>query len=266
LPRPLAKLLERVLEPDLDRRISSAADLEVELERLIGLLGPVTTRDVASCVQKHLGRRIAARREVVETALRAADGRIKLTQAFNAALEHDRLADDEASSMDRRRDATTALETPAPLPDALVKLVESEPAALAAPGSGGSPMPRSLRGRPWLPSAAVLAMVAAVAVLAVSWPKPAAVPPPEPLAALPNPPLVREKAEEQPRAAVVPAAVAEAEPVATAAPALSSASKARPHSAGRPAAQPSIARRTGTTPPAAAAGKQDVLKAFSERR
>ena len=87
--------MERVLEPELNQRIATAAELEVELERLIGLLGPVTTRDVASVVQQHLGRRIAARREVVDTALRAADGRIKLTQAVNAALEQNGLPDDD---------------------------------------------------------------------------------------------------------------------------------------------------------------------------
>jgi serine/threonine protein kinase len=38
LPKPLAKLLERVLEPELNQRIATAAELEVELERLIGLL------------------------------------------------------------------------------------------------------------------------------------------------------------------------------------------------------------------------------------
>jgi eukaryotic-like serine/threonine-protein kinase len=269
LSKPVAKLLERVLEPDLDKRISSAASLEVELERLIGLLGPVTTRDVAAVVQKHLGRRIAARREVVETALRAADGRIKLTQTFNAALEQDGLPDDEASLMARRREQTTALEARAPLPEkAVATMEEGESAGLALGATAWARRLRVFRERPWLPRAAMLAAMTAV-VLAVWWPKPAELAPSEPLPTLPNAPpspkKAPERAPEQPLPAVSPAALAEAVPAA-ARPAPSTASRAHGRPVSRPAPTPGIARRAVTAAPAAAAGKQDVLNAFSERR
>jgi serine/threonine protein kinase len=77
LPKGVWRLLEAVLAPEREQRIGTAAELETELERLAAQLGPVTTRDVASVVDKHLGNRIRARREIVETALRAADDRAR---------------------------------------------------------------------------------------------------------------------------------------------------------------------------------------------
>jgi serine/threonine-protein kinase len=269
LPKPLAKLLERVLEPELDKRISTAAELEVELERLIGLLGPVTTRDVAAVVQRHLGRRIAARREVVETALRAADGRIKLTQAFNAALERDGLPDDEASSVARRREVTTALETPAP---AGAATVAGSVALAAGAGSLGPLGARHVLGRaarlgrerPWLPlllAAAVVALFAGLALKSPGDSEPRAAP--SPLAATPS--ELEKAVVEPPRPEGPPGEV----PVTPrtlaleAAPESVPSAKPRPRSAARPAASPSAVRRPA---PAPASGKQDVLKAFAERR
>ncbi len=98
LPTMLQRLLDRVLEPDREKRISSAAELESELERVAAQLGPATTRDVATAVQEHLGSRVSARRATIETALQAADGRQRLTQVFDAALERERRGDDVATA------------------------------------------------------------------------------------------------------------------------------------------------------------------------
>ncbi len=98
LPTVLQRLLDRVLEPDREKRIGSAAELESELERVAAQLGPATTRDLATIVQEHLGSRIAARRATIETALEAADGRQKLKQVFDAALERERRGDDAATA------------------------------------------------------------------------------------------------------------------------------------------------------------------------
>lgn len=262
LSKPVAKLLNRVLEPDLDKRISTAAELEVELERLIGLFGPVTTRDVAAVVQKHLGRRVAARREVVETALRAADGRIKLTQAFNAALEHDGLPDDEASEMNRRREQTTALEqVEIPKAPALPSRFTSQypPGSETLPELPGlARVPRLLRTRPWLPSAAIVAAVIGI-VGAVSLQKPAAGVP-APLTAV-TPKIAQKTAPVVAPPIVVappPSASVELLPVETEPTKISS--KSKPRTAAR------VANGGARPAPAAAPGKQDVLKAFSERR
>jgi eukaryotic-like serine/threonine-protein kinase len=261
LPKPIARLLERVLEPELERRISSAAELEVELERVIGLLGPVTTRDVAAVVQKHLGRRIAARRDVVETALQAADGRIKLSQAFNAALEQDRLPDEEASVIAKRREQTTALEhfdiPKAPLPARFA----SQPPLSEAPSTlvGLSRVPRLLRKRPWLPPAALVAGVVGI-VAAVSLQKPAVGDESRPPPAKPAEIAVKVSGPVtvvQPPASTLPALSADALPL-------------EPEPA--PSAKPARARSAALVPrkappPAVAAAKPpDVLKAFSERR
>lgn len=170
LPKPVSALLERVLEPELDRRIANAAELEVELERLIGRLGPVTTRDVAAVVQRHLGRRVAARREVVDTALRAADGRIKLNQAFNAAMDRD-THDEESSEVGQRRELTTAREGVPKLPAAtpLPRIDSSAPTPLRGM-TGLSRVPRVLRQKPWLPSAALVLIVGTVAALSLQKP------------------------------------------------------------------------------------------------
>jgi eukaryotic-like serine/threonine-protein kinase len=257
LPTPVAKLLERVLEPDLEKRIGSAAALEVELERLIGMLGPVTTRDVAEVVQKHLGRRIAARRQVVETALEAADGRIKLTQAFNAALAHDRLPDDEASAIAKRSELTTALGPP---------VVPPAVPALAADARLES-VPRSWRERPWLPPAALVVVLAIAAGIALQ--RRAAGE--EELAV-----EARRVASSQPEATKPASAqgVPVAVPVAVPPPvspdllALEAPIGASDAAAERPKPARSSARRPAAAParPAAAAGTQDVLRAFSERR
>ena len=90
LPTLLQKLLDRMLEPDREKRIGSAAELESELERVAALLGVATTRDVAAVVQEHLGERIAARRETIDAALREADGRQRPWQGFDAPLERAR--------------------------------------------------------------------------------------------------------------------------------------------------------------------------------
>lgn len=97
LPTVLQRLLDRVLEPDREKRIGGAAELESELERVMTLLGSATTRDLATVVQEHLGSRVAARRETIDTALEAADGRQKLKQVFDAALERERRGDDAAT-------------------------------------------------------------------------------------------------------------------------------------------------------------------------
>jgi len=93
LPTVLQKLLDRMLEPDRDQRIGSAAELEAELERVAAQFSPVTTRDVAAVVQEHLGRRVASRRATIDTALQAADGRQRLVQVFNDAIEQERTGD-----------------------------------------------------------------------------------------------------------------------------------------------------------------------------
>lgn len=291
LPKPLAKLLERVLEPDLSQRIATAAELEVELERLIGLLGPVTTRDVASVVQQHLGRRIAARREVVDTALRAADGRIKLTQAFNAALEQAGLPDDEDDrAIERRREVTTALETPAPAPSVALEApmpaasgllvdstrdVRSSQSAVSAVAT----LPTLLTQRRWLPWLGVAALVAIVggallmrapaegdAAGAASAPKAASesekapeiqdrTEPSEPEAVLPPSALALEAAPAAARENETGAVERTEPPRATV--------KPRPRPAARPAPV-STAPRPAAAP--APAKKPDVLKAFAERR
>jgi serine/threonine-protein kinase len=292
LPQPLANLLERVLEPDLNRRIATAAELEVELERLIGLLGPVTTRDVASVVQQHLGRRIAARREVVDTALRAADGRIKLTQAFNAALEQNGLPDDDdASAIARRREVTTALEAPAPAsaPTAVPALLAAEsrgPLADPALGtqsapsaSGAMALPALASARRWLPWVGVAALLAIVggalmlrgqadadaAPLDISTPK-------APLESEKDPEIQQRTEPTEPGAVVPPAPLAlDVAPGDNAAvadertEAPRPAVKPRPRPAARPAAGASAPRTAAAVAPPAAK-KEDVLKAFSERR
>lgn len=282
LPKPVAKLLERVLEPELDKRISTAAELEVELERLIGLLGPVTTRDVASVVQQHLGRRIAARREVVETALRAADGRIKLTQAFNAALEHDALPDDEASSIARRREVTTALET---LGAAVAAAAVAPVAPVATPAADPSrsleasgPVPvvaraaRLLRER----SRLLLILAAFVVVLIAGWALSgpiAAEPEADARSALATPAEREQSLAEPAMVAQVPAEPAQAVLAPTTAPVLEPApapvGKPPPRANARPVAPSTKARRptpAAVAGPAPSPGKQDVLKAFAERR
>jgi eukaryotic-like serine/threonine-protein kinase len=294
LPKPLAKLLDRVLEPDLNRRIATAAELEVELERLIGLLGPVTTRDVASVVQQHLGRRIAARREVVDTALRAADGRIKLTQAFNAALEQNGLPDDdEASAIARRRELTTALETPAPgTAPASPSAVAAEASDLladtarAAQGSRSATsvvvaLPALLNQRRWLPWVAVAALVAIVggALLlrgpAEGDPTRTGVSAPQVPSESEKSPEIQERTEpSEPEAVVPPSALAleaarlprdDAAVPDERAEQPRAAVKPRPRPAARPAAGPAAPRTAAAATPTAGK-KQDVLKAFSERR
>jgi len=266
LSKPLAKLLDRVLEPELENRISTAAELEVELERLIGLLGPVTTRDVAAVVQKHLGRRVAARREVVETALRAADGRIKLTQAFNAALEHDRLPDDEASEINRRREQTTAFEqVEIPKAPALPSRFTSQPPLSSeslAEQRGVARVPQLLRRRPWLPSAAIVAAVVGI-VAAVSLQRPAAGVPAQLTAMTPN---IAEKAA--PIVAATPAPVAlPMPPSASVEPAKVETEPTKISSKNKPRNGPRAVNAASARPASAAApGKQDVLRAFSERR
>jgi serine/threonine-protein kinase len=94
LPTLLQKLLDRMLEPDRENRIGSAAELESELERVSALLGVATTRDVAAVVQEHLGTRIAARRETIDAALREADRRQRSSRGFDAPLERARHPDD----------------------------------------------------------------------------------------------------------------------------------------------------------------------------
>lgn len=261
LPKPVAKLLDRVLEPDLDKRISSAAELESELERLIGLLGPVTMRDVAAVVQKHLGRRVSARREVVETALRAADGRIKLSQTFNAALEQDRLSDEEASAMAKRRETTTALErVEIPRAPATPQLdFRSQPPLSTSNASELNAVPRLLRRRPWLPSAAIVATVVAV-VAAVSLQKPASGDPVSPSA--PEPGKAAAVAPERPSAAPAVASPVspEALPPEVSPTAMPSAA---PSASTKPAAKRTPARKPVGS---GAAPKQNVLEAFSERR
>ena len=292
LPKPLAKLLERVLEPELDKRIASAAELEVELERLIGLLGAVTTREVASVVQQHLGRRIAARREVVDTALRAADGRIKLTQAFNAALEQAGLPDDEDDrAIERRREVTTALETPAPTPSAAADGTAPEVSELLADtareGRGSRSaisaevtLPVLSAQRRWLPWVGVAAVVVVVGG-ALAWRGPAAETDATKAELRSRAPSESEKAPEiqertepsEPEVVVPPSALAlEATPPAALEGAASAversespraAVKPRPRPAARPAPA-STAPRPAAAP--APAKKPDVLKAFAERR
>lgn len=265
LAKPVAKLLERVLEPDVDARIASAAVLEVELERLIGILGPVTTRDVTDVVQKHLGRRIAARRQVVETALEAADGRIKLTRAFNAALEHDRLPDDEASAIAKRSELTTAVGAPE-IARGAGSFRASAPAAPAA--EGGLPsLPRILRQRPWLPSAALL--VAAVATWAgISLQRQT----PGDEAAVPtrrSAPTAPELVESPPVEPAMVRAIAAPPALPPELPGLAEARKAGEADGTREKAKPARSAARKATPPRASvapAAKQDVLRAFAERR
>jgi serine/threonine-protein kinase len=266
LAKPVAALLDRVLEPELEKRIATAAELEVELERLIGLLGPVTTRDVAAVVQQHLGKRIAARREVVETALRAADGRIKLTQAFNAALERDALPDDDSTGVAKRREVTTALE--APQIPAAARLPTFDSAAPTAQ-HGLSSVPQLLRRRPWLPSAALVLIVGSVAALSLH----------KPAEGQPAPVAAPKSAENSPivaRATVTAPAVPNVANEAAAAPAVSldtlavETEPAPAHGADGAKTRSKVAPRSSTSAPRRAApmagGKQDVLKAFSERR
>jgi serine/threonine-protein kinase len=262
LPRPLGALLERVLEPDLDKRIASAAELEVELERLIGTLGPVTTRDVAAVVQQHLGKRITARREVVETALRAADGRIKLTQAFHAAMERDAHEDDSTEAA-RRRELTTELEALPKLPATapLPTFDSSAPTPLRGM-TGLSRVPRLLRQRPWLPSAALVLIVGTVAALSLQ--RPASGRP--------------ENAEKLPQSKP-PAEPTVTPPATSSAPPTAASDAPLSLEALRPEPEPMMSASTETKrkprvpvtvtvrkPPPAGTGKQDVLKAFGERR
>lgn len=83
LPTMLQKLLDRVLEPERDRRIDSAAELESELERVGAHLGMATTRDLAGLVSEQLGPRIAARRAAIEEALLEANRRAPTEQAVD---------------------------------------------------------------------------------------------------------------------------------------------------------------------------------------
>ena len=291
LPAPLAKLLERVLEPELEKRIASAAELEVELERLIGLLGPVTTREVASVVQQHLGRRIAARREVVDTALRAADGRIKLTQAFNAALEQAGLPDDEDEAIERRREVTTALETPGPAPSAAPVPVTPEATDLLADTAREGRSSRSAISaevtlsalstqRRWLPWLGVAALVAVVGGV-LAWRAPAEADPSS-AGLVQKAPAESERAPEiqdrtepsEPEVVIPPSAlVLEATPQAPRESEATAVERAEPPRASvkprpRPAARPvpaATAPRTAAPAPTPAK-KPDVLKAFAERR
>ena len=123
LPTILQRLLDRVLEPDREKRIGSAAELESELERVAAQLGPATTRDLAAVVREHLGVRVSERHATIETALLAADGRQKLTQVFDAAIERARRSDDPAteafllkagSATDTEVDAPLTLTAPQP--------------------------------------------------------------------------------------------------------------------------------------------------------
>lgn len=267
LPKPLAALLARALEPELDRRIASAAELEVELEGLIALLGPVTTRDVSAVVQQHLGRRIAARREVVDTALRAADGRIKLTQAFNAAMDRD-AHEEDSSEAARRREVTTALE-PLPKLPAVATLPTFDSAA-PTPLRGVtalSRVPRILRQRPWLPSAALVLIVGTVAAMSLH--KPASGNPESGQKSAQNRPVERTREPLPPTpsaASPLPTAVAESPLVPPDAPAVepspspSASSQTKSRKSRAPA--PPVVHRAAPEAP----GKQDVLKAFSVRR
>jgi serine/threonine-protein kinase len=276
LPKPLAHLLERALEPELEQRISSAAELEVELERLIGVMGAVTTREVAAVVQKYLGRRIAARRNVVETALRAADGRIELTQAFNAALEPHGLPDDEASSMVRRQQATTQVETPLAGNELTAELVTAAVPVMALPRQRAG-----LRHRGWLVAGATLLLVGLV--VALTWRPATLTPAADAVAPGPNAAEMAAESQATPARAPVsqpPAVQPPSEPPATGA-TLGIADAVTPPSDPQPARTPQVAKprrqaaarvvpppssHKQATAPAAAGASTDVLKAFGERR
>ncbi len=90
LPTALQKLLDRMLEPNRDLRIASAAELESEVERVSHVVGFATTRDVAALVQEHLGPRIAARRAIIDAALSAANHRSRLVHALDHAIDRAR--------------------------------------------------------------------------------------------------------------------------------------------------------------------------------
>jgi eukaryotic-like serine/threonine-protein kinase len=260
LPGPVAKLLERVLEPELERRISSAAELEVELERLIGLLGPVTMRDVAGVVQKHLGRRMVARRTVVDTALRAADERIKLSQTFNAALEQDRLANEDSSAIAQRQQLTTALErVEIPKAPAAPRLDFLSQPPLSTPEEAVVlAMPKLLRRRPWLAPAALIATALAV-IAALPAQKPAsgeAAPAPLPRAAPAR--ATSEPVVASPEVEKTPSQPTETRPIeAATTPSARPASSTKARVVRTPAR-----RRVAPVVPT----KPDVLEAFSERR
>jgi len=124
LAAPIAELLRRVLEPDRDRRIATAEELESELERLIAKLGPVTARDVASYVNQYLSRRVAAKRATVETALRAAEQRADLLDKFESAI-----ADARAGVLDGVVDGSSPLVLHGP---ANARRSEAPPAEIAS--------------------------------------------------------------------------------------------------------------------------------------
>jgi hypothetical protein len=89
LPTMLQRLLDRVLEPERERRIASAAELESELERVATHLGVASTRDIAGLVSAHLVPRIAARRATIEAALVAANQRPSAREASDSLTEVD---------------------------------------------------------------------------------------------------------------------------------------------------------------------------------
>ncbi len=93
LPTVLQKLLDRMLEPNRELRIGSAAELESEVERVAHVVGAASTRDVAALVQEHLGPRIAARRATIDAALSAANHRTRLVHTSDSAIDRARERD-----------------------------------------------------------------------------------------------------------------------------------------------------------------------------
>jgi eukaryotic-like serine/threonine-protein kinase len=140
LPPALDRLLARVLEPDRDKRLSTAEELETELERVISITGPGTSRELADVLRAQLGRRIDTKRDTIDTALRAAAERTQLLIKFETALLrtkagiHDGVADEPGTRpfhLPAPSAALSALASAPPLDATQAVLMEARPPTVA---------------------------------------------------------------------------------------------------------------------------------------